>query len=128
MRPAAGQVHTEFRIFTGKAQKGNPIAGLAKKAEAFVSAEQVAPKSIGVEYLEATREVVLTLGYRRGVAPYEISIVARPLGVLADTKRATIAALESRMRDAAAELKNVICHELLINEKGEFTMVFMLHR
>lgn len=128
MKPAAGQVHSEFRVFTGKAAKGNPIAGVARKAEAFVSAEKVAPKSIGVEYLEATREVILTVGFRRGVAPYEVSIVARSLGVLADSKRATLAALESRMRAAASELKDVICHELLISETRELTMVFMTQR
>ncbi len=84
--------------------------------------------SIGVEYLEATREVILTLGYRRGGTPYEISIVARSLGVLPDTKRVTINALESRMTEAAAELRNVICHELLVTETREFIMVFMTHR
>ena len=128
MKRVTDQVHTEFRVFTGKAAKRNPISGLAKKVEAFVSAEGVAPKSIGVEYLEATGEVILTLGYRRGVAPYEVAIEARSLGVLADTKRATLTALEARMKDAAAELKSVICHELLVTETREFFMVFMTQR
>jgi hypothetical protein len=128
VKSIADQVHTHFRVFAGKAQKVNPIAGVARKAEAWVAAEKISPKSIGVEYLEATREVILTIGYRRGATPYEISLVAQSLGVLADTKRATIAALESQMQLAAAKLKNVICHELLVTEKREFIMVFMTHR
>lgn len=128
MATIRGQVHTEFRVFAGKARKGNPIAGLAAKVEAFVTAEKIAPKSIGVEYLEATREVILSLGYRRDVSPYQISLIARPIGMLTDTKRKTLAGLEARMSEEAASLRNVICHELLVTETGELTMVFMIHQ
>jgi len=37
------QVHTEFKVFAGKATAGNPIAGVAQEAEEFVAREKVAP-------------------------------------------------------------------------------------
>jgi len=123
-----GQVHAHFKVFAGKAQRKNPIAAVAKKAEEFVAREKVAPKSIGVEYLEASREVILTLGFRRDVKPYEISLVAVPLGKLTDTKKATLDQLAGSMDVAASKLKRVICHELIVTETGDFVMVVMTHR
>jgi len=81
-----------------------------------------------VEYLEARQEVVLTLGYRRDATPYEVSLVARPLGKFTDSQKATLELLESKMSDAASELTNVICHELLVTETGDFIMVVMTHQ
>lgn len=124
----AAQVHAHFKVFAGKAGRGNPIAAVAKKAEEFVAREKVAPKSIGVEYLEASREVILTLGYRRDVKPYEITLVAIPLGKLTDTKKATLDVLAEDMGKAAARLSRVICHELIVTETGDFIMVVMSHR
>src|SRR5687767_2089685 len=74
------QVHGKFKMFSGKLEAGSSIAALTKQVEEFVKSSKVAPKSIGVEYLEASKLVVLTLGYREDEAGYAVKLATVSLG------------------------------------------------
>lgn len=117
------QVHAKFKVFTSTSNTDAAIDGVFSEVESFVRDRQVAPKSIGVEYLEAAGRLVFTLGYREDEAPYGIRITRQSLGKVDSLD--DLSGLESRMAGAAANLANVICHELFITADGEFVMVFM---
>ena len=117
------QVHAQFKVFTGTATTDEAVDAVFAQVETFVSERQVAPKSIGVEYLEGAGRLVFTLGYRSDEPPYRVRITRQSLGKVDSLD--DLSGLESRMAAAAAGLANVICHELFVKTDGEFVMVFM---
>ena len=122
------QVHGKFKLFSGKLDDNNQLTSLAQQVESWVRGAKVAPKSIGVEYLEANGHLLLSVGYRDDEAPYEVSLTCSDLGKLIIDDAATLAKLEGAMSEAGAHIKNVICHELCITKENDFLMVFMSHR
>jgi hypothetical protein len=123
--PVAQQTHSKFKIFTGKLEADLSLGKLASDVEAFAKSSKAAAKSIGVEYLEASRLLVVTLGYRDDEAGYPIKLHAVKLGVAEKLDAADLARLEKKMEDEAGKLASVICHELFVTEKREFLMVLM---
>jgi hypothetical protein len=117
------QVHAQFKVFTGAATTDEAVDGVFSEVERFVAERGVAPKSIGVEYLEAAGRLVFTLGYRADEPPYRVRVTRQSLGTVDSMD--DLSGLESRMASAAAGLANVICHELFVRADGEFVMVFM---
>jgi hypothetical protein len=113
------QLHTKFKIFTGELS-GTALGAVGTEIENF--AKSVAAKSIGVEYLESQRRVVISLGYRDDESSYAIKLHVENLGKW-DGKET--AALETAMGTATARLSNILCHELFVTEKSEFCMVVM---
>lgn len=91
--------------------------------EAFVQERGVAAKSIGVEFLESARKLVLTLSYREDEESYPVRLTSRSVGRVDGLD--DLSGLESRMTEAAANLNGVLCHELFVTNDGEFVMVFM---
>jgi len=124
MTSVTEQIHAKFKVFAGELH-GNSIDRLAAEVESFVSREKIAPKSIGVEFLESSRRVILTLGYRDDEPGYAVSLSSVDLGKLQDLEPATLTRLEGKMAEAAAHLTNVICHELLVTDEQDFVMVFL---
>jgi hypothetical protein len=56
------------------------VAALAPQLEQFVQERGVAAKSIGVEFLESARKLVLTLGYREDEEGYPVRLTSRSVG------------------------------------------------
>jgi hypothetical protein len=121
------QVHSKFKLFSGPLAPGASLGKLATDVENFAKSAKAAPKSIGVEYLEQERQVVISLGYRDDEAPYPIKLHSVSLGKLESLRAEELARLEQKMTDAAAKLTGIICHELLVTETHEFVMVFMAY-
>jgi hypothetical protein len=121
------QVHTRFKMFAGALQTGPSIAHLAKDVEDFAVRANAAGKSIGIEYLEHSKTVVITFGYRNDETPYPIKLQTVALGRGNALDPADLTRLESRMEEEASRLQNIICHELLVTEKDDFVVVFMTH-
>ncbi|MET0396558.1 MAG: hypothetical protein ABW277_07030 [Longimicrobiaceae bacterium] len=117
------QVHAQFKAFTGTATTDEAVDDVFAQVEKFVGERQVAPKSIGVEYLEGAGRLVFTLGYRSDEPPYGVRITRQSLGKVDSLD--DLSGLEHRMAAAASGLANVICHELFVKTDGEFVMVFM---
>jgi hypothetical protein len=122
-----GQVHGKFKLFAGTLDGDGGIGTLARRVEAWVKFANVAPKSIGVEYLESTKRVLLTIGYRDDEAGYAVKLTAAPIGKLGSLDDADIGRLEGEMEKACDKLSRIICHELYVTETGDFSMVFMTH-
>jgi len=123
MADVAAQVHHRFKAFTGGAGADGGVAALAPEVEGFVRERGVAAKSIGVEFLEGARKLVLTLGYRDDEPGYGIRLTSRSLGKVDSLD--DLSGLEARMGEAAGDLDGVLCHELFVTDDGEFVMVFM---
>jgi hypothetical protein len=126
MSTIANQVHTQFKVFVGELAADGSIGDLGENVSSFAQTAGVAAKSIGIEYLESLKKIVITLGYRADEAPYPIRIRSSRLPsveVLANDFRA----LETAMAQAAQEHTNVICHELYVTESQEFFLVIMTH-
>ncbi len=122
------QVHSKFKLFSGVLEGGKSLAKLAEQVEKFAAGAKAAPKSIGIEYLEHSKQVVLSLGYRDDEPAYPVKLTAISLGKASSLSAAELQRLEHRMAEEAAKLDNIICHELFITEHDEFMMVFMCHR
>ena len=122
MADVTAQIHDKFKVFTGTPGDGD-LGPLAGQVEQFVREQRIAPKSIGVEFLERARKLVLTVGYRDDELPYEVRLTSRSLGTVDSLDDLT--GLERRMSEVAGELNGVLCHELFVTDEDEFVMVFM---
>ena len=122
-----GQVHSKFKLFSGALGTGGSLGKLATDVEAFARSAKAAPKSIGVEYLEHSKEVVVSLGYRDDEAAYPIKLHTVSLGKVDKLGPGELSGLEKKMGEAAAKVSKIICHELLVTGDREFIMVFMSH-
>ena len=107
------QVHEKFKIFTGALAADNTIGKLAGKVSDFAKKSKAAAKSIGVAYLESTKLLVITLGYRSDQEGYPINLHCIPMGKI-DPSNHDFGALEKAMAKATSHHKNIICHELYL--------------
>src|SRR4051812_21251687 len=119
------QVHSKFKLFTGTLAADKTIGALAGEIAAFARDNKVAAKSIGVEYLESAKKLILTLGYRDDEAPYPIALQSVSLGKIGSLEGSDAKRLEDAMANACATIDNVLCHELYITDDGDFLMVIM---
>ena len=122
---ALQQVHSKFKIFTGSLAADKTLGPLADQIAAFARDQKVAAKSIGIEYLEGSKRIAISLGYRDDEAPYPVKIVSIPLGKIGDLDSGDTSRLEEAMANAAAKINGILCHELYITEEGDFLAVFM---
>ena len=104
------QQHSLFKLFRQGAENHADLTRIAATAAAWVKEAKVAPKSIGLEYLEAEREFLMSLGYSKDKA-YEVGFDIVAVGHL---QGAELKDLEQAMAQAAESRANVICHELTV--------------
>ena len=74
MAEIAEQVHSKFKVFAGQLDRNKTLGPLAGEIAAWVKQQGVAPKSIGIEYLEGVKRVVVTVGYRDDEPGYPIEL------------------------------------------------------
>jgi hypothetical protein len=121
------QVHSKFKVFAGSLGPDGSLGSLGSAIEKFAASAKAAPKSIGVEYLEHSKEVVVSLGYRDDEPAYPVKLSSVSLGKVETLSADDCAKIEQKMGDAAAKMRGIICHELLVTGDREFVMVFMTH-
>ena len=130
MSNIASQVHNRFKVFSAELKPGrhvDALDALAKNVSDFAAAGKIAPKSIGVAYLESAHRLIFTLGYRDDEPGYPVALHAVSLGRVQHLEGDDFSPLEAKMAEAVALIERVICHELFITEDHEFLMVFMTH-
>ena len=127
MSKIADQVHDKFKLFTGTLDAGGNIGKLAGEVAAWVASAKVAPKSIGVEFLEGNKHLILSVGYRDDEAAYGITLASSKVGKVGKLDAADLAKLETDMGAAAAKQQHVICHELYVTDQNELFIVTMQH-
>jgi hypothetical protein len=118
------QQHGKFKLFIGQSTPESPIGALGGQVAEFVASTGVAAKSIGTEYLESKKSLVVSLGYRDDEPGYPVQLHCVKLAGLSGTD--DLSQLESQMSAAAAQFTGIICHELFITDDGRFYMVFMV--
>jgi len=121
-----GQVHEKFKVFTGKLAADKTIGKLADEVAHFASESKIAAKSIGVEYLESMKTLVVSLGFRDDEEAYPISLRSVNLGKI-DALAGDFSALELAMTRASSKHTNIICHELYVTEDQDFILMLMTH-
>lgn len=121
------QVHEAFKLFAGTLDSAGHITELAKQVTAWAASGKVAPKSIGIEFVEATKQVIFSVGYRSDEAGYGVKIASTKIGKLAKLDAAELERLEGALGNAAAGQRDVICHELYVTDSTELFMVTMSH-
>jgi hypothetical protein len=120
------QVHDKFKIFAGELASDGTIGKLADEVAAWASKSKIAPKSIGIAYLEHGKRVVLTLGYKDDEEPYGVKLHSIHLGKV-DVKGNDFHALEEKLGHAGGKHRDIICHELYVTGDNDFTVVVMTH-
>lgn len=111
--------HSQFKVFKGKLES---FQDLKKQIESFVDAERVSARSIGIEFIEHSKEIFISLGYSKDGTYMSVNIDSANLGKVDLNDTATI---ESLMSAEAEKRNGVICHELCITDTNEFMMIFM---
>ena len=122
----ARQVHGKFKIFSGELAVDGTIGQLANEVAAFANQAKIAPKSIGVAHLEASKRLIITLGYVEDAEPYPIKLHCVRLGKV-HVEGNDFSALEEKMTKAGGKHANIICHELSVTGGNDFTVVVMTH-
>jgi hypothetical protein len=122
---ALAQVHNKFKIFTGALADDKTIGPLAEQIAAFVAERKIAAKSIGVEYLESAKKLIITLGYREDEDTYPVKVSTVSLGKIGGLESGDVSRLEAAMSDACTAFDGIICHELYITDDGDFLVVFL---
>ena len=119
------QVHSKFKVFIPEASLTDEEAmrRLASMVEGWARASKVAIKSVGIEYIDALKQVVLSLGYRDDEPGYPVKLTSISLGKLGLRPDE----IGTAMEEAAKNTENVICHEFFVDEKGEYVMVLLSH-
>jgi hypothetical protein len=120
-----GQVHSKFKVFISEAGMpyGDAMHKIATEVEKFSCTGTTAIKSVGVEYLESSKQLVLSLGYRDGETGYPVKLTTVLLGSLdLDPEE-----IEEMMSKTADTVENVICHEFFVTGDGQFVMVLLSH-
>jgi len=115
------QAHSKFKVFIANPYDTTAKMGIAELAEEWARTADVAPKSIGVEYLEAASKVVLSLGYRDDEPGYPIILSQHDMGVVEIAPEA----IEKALSTVANLYENVICHEFYIDDKGALFIIVM---
>ena len=122
---ALAQVHNKFKIFTGALAADKTIGPLAEQISAFVAERKIAAKSIGVEYLESAKKLIITLGYSENEDTYPVKVSTVSLGKIGGLETGDVSRLEAAMSDACTAFDGIICHELYITDEGDFLVVFL---
>lgn len=127
MSKIADQVHTKFKLFTGALDGAGHIGALAGEVAKWAKGAKVAPKSIGIEFHEATKRLILSVGYRDDETAYGIKLASAKVGPIGKLEPGDLTKLEKQMEAAASKEENVICHELYVSDKNDLFIVTMAH-
>jgi len=119
------QVHSKFKVFIPEAGLADDEAmrRLQSMVEGWARASKAAIKSVGIEYVDASKQVILSLGYRDNEPGYPVKLTSYQLGKL----QLRPEEIERAMENAAGDVENVICHEFFVDGDGEFVMVLLSH-
>jgi len=122
---AKAQIHSKFKVFIPEANipYEDAMRQLNGMVVAFTKDSKIAPKSVGIEYLEARKALVLSLGYRDDEPGYPVNIISLSLG----KPDLTPTAIEAKMTEVASNVPNFICHEFFVTGDNEFVMVLLTH-
>ena len=113
------QVHDKFKVFFGKS-----ISDINSQLQSATSDGSVAAKSIGVEFMEARNQFLVSVGYAEGQAGYAVTLVDTVVGPLPEFNDAPDQLCAS-LEEIAEQNGDVICHELYVDIAEVVHLVLM---
>jgi hypothetical protein len=122
MSTIAHQVHDNFKSFVG-----SDIAAISDAIASFVASSGAAAKSIGIVHVSSAGELLFSLGYRDDEPGYPVALKSVDLGHIDTVHAGGLDALDAALTAAAGGIDGIICHELVVNDSGDFTAVFLTH-
>jgi len=122
-RMSTSQIHSKFKFFIPAAglPHSEAIRLLSNMVSTFSRENKVAPKSLGIEFRERDKRLLLSLGYRDDEPGYEVKVSHVNLGKIDGGPEV----FEKAMEQAATGVENVICHEFYITDSDEFVMILL---
>lgn len=112
--------HSNFKLFVEDFKDGNfPM----NRVKDFINGEGVVPKSIGIEFLESSSKVIISVGHEieNGInSEHELTLVN-----LGNLDVNNLEALESTMNQEASKLNGIICHEFFVSKENEVYSLFL---
>ena len=123
----ATQTHDDFKMFTGKLDDAGHISEVAKQVQTWSEKKTFAPKSIGIEYVEHSKQIILSVGYRTDEDGYAVTLRSQKIGRIGELNADELVRLERAMKAVAQNAQDVICHELYVTEANDLYMVTMSH-
>lgn len=127
MAKIADQAHSKFKLFSGALDTSGALGPVADEVAKWAKGGKVAPKSIGVEYVEKLKKIVLSIGYRDDEPGYGVKLASSKVGPIGKLEAADLGKLEKAMAEIAGKTKSVICHELYVTDANELFVVTMAH-
>ena len=121
------QVHDSFKLFAGKLDAAGHISDIAAQVAAWSAGKKFSPKSVGIEFIESTKQVILSIGFRDDEEGYGVKLASAKIGKLGGLEADELVRLERALGSAAANQQNVICHELYVTDANELYIVTMSH-
>jgi hypothetical protein len=119
------QIHDKFKVFAGTPDADQGIGTLGAEVTKFVAQSNVAAKSIGVEYIEASNRLLFTLGYRDDEPGYPIAVQSQVLGKVDALDAGNFTSLEEAMEKASTQQKGILCHAEYVTSGSDFVIVFL---
>ncbi len=119
------QVHSKFKVVVSTPVEGKLDPHIIAVVQQFFAEHSFAPKSLSVEHLKDSDQLVLTIGYVEEtgtIAHPPVKITCVSLGKIAFTS----GVLEAAMEAAAEEQQNVICHEYYVDNGESFMALLSL--
>ena len=113
------QVHDKFKIFFGKS-----ISDISAQIQSATADSSIAPKSIGVEFMESRKQFLVSVGYAEGQAGYPVSLIDTVVGPIPEFNDAPDQ-LCSSLEAIAEENGDVLCHELYVDNDEVVHLVLM---
>ena len=127
MSDVADQGYVKFKVFAGKPAADGTLGPLGAEVEKWAASVMVSPRTIGIEYLEASASLLLTVGYRDDERGYRIKLSSVRLGRIDTTDPDGLTTIEAWMLAASAKVRHIISHELYVTSTSDLLMVFMVH-
>ena len=89
--------------------------------ESFINQDGIVPRSLGIEFIEPTSKVMISVGYEEDTEPntgFGLNLVK--LGLVTDLE-----VTQEKMGIEASKLNGIICHEFFVDENQEFFSLFL---
>ena len=116
------QVHGKFKLFAASYESENDLNALLRQVETWIRDNKVAPKSIGIEFLEKSNTLIMSIGYRDDES-YPVSLQVVKAGKL--DSNFVFDKNERDIATAVQSIERIICHELFVTGDDDLSIIFM---
>lgn len=111
-----------FKLFRGLLTDGVIDPALLEQIRNFANASDVSARSIGIEYLESSGEIIISFGFAVDIDPESVNFEFKKIG---NVNSSPLDVLENVLTTEAAAFNSLICHEFFVDKAGDMYAIFM---